>query len=519
MATEKVQPCGAGTPKVLVYMIDAARADVLEAVNHPIWQKLKANRWQDGYNAAWSLTAAIEPYAETNSGPNHVTIATGMLLRNHHVAYNDTMWSFNNAATPTWIDRLGRKFPDMRTIYAFSWLPDLALMADHGRHDIVCGTDEYNNEALVALLKRSDSPSAVMVYDGMPDTMGHEYGFYPYGDEYFKAADDSLSRLGNLLDVIRTSPTFPEENWLIVICADHGGMGFRHGIRGGQASTVPLLYCSKTIKGGEIVGYPNIVDIAAQVLRHFGMDEEVAELDGQAELQVAPPNSERPTVEKLIYDLSVVNGRIVNTAPDGEKYAVTACDGLSFDAGGIDLGSGCLALDALKDFSGEAFTFALKIKGDFSKIEGEQVIFSNKDCTKATLPGFALTAEKGVYWPMTKGKNRISFHSGCHGAPTTYVVPKSDRMDLGDVLIGDGEETLVAVSIDKAGIITVFQHSYDTGRSYWLCNGASGINPWSQLPWNLGQDGTGKYKTPTVAKISGFRFWTRALTIDELLKL
>ena len=35
-------------PKVLVYMLDGARADVLEAVNHPVWQALKENRWADG---------------------------------------------------------------------------------------------------------------------------------------------------------------------------------------------------------------------------------------------------------------------------------------------------------------------------------------------------------------------------------------------------------------------------------------------------------------------------------------
>lgn len=241
----------------MVYMLDAARADVLEAVKHPVWETLKASQWAEGYSVAWSVTATNEPYAETNSGPNHVTIATGMLLRNHHIADNETIWTFNGAATPTWLERLGRHFPEMRTAFAFSWLPDLALAPVHGRFAIVCGNDENNNQALAAMLRRSEAPEAIMVYDDAPDHAGHEYGFYPYSPEYLTAVEHSLSRLGRLLDEIRTRPTFSEEDWLIVVCADHGGMAFSHGMSGGQASTVPLLYCGKAIPAGLLEGRPS----------------------------------------------------------------------------------------------------------------------------------------------------------------------------------------------------------------------------------------------------------------------
>lgn len=515
MATEKVRPRGALAPRVLVYMLDAARADALEAVDPPVWRKLKENRWAEGYRAAWSVAADVEPYAETNSGPNHVTIATGMLLRSHHIACNDTIWSFNDAATPTWMERLGRRFPEMRTVFAFSWVPDLAMTAEHGRHSIVCGTDENNNEAVAALLRRPDAPEAVMVYDDAPDHNGHEFGFYPFSDEYLGAIERSTSRLANLLDTIRTRPAFAEEDWLIVVCSDHGGMGFRHGMAGGQASTVPLLYCGRSVPAGVLAGHPGLVDIAAQVLRHFGLDDDVAELDGQAVLQAGPPRAARPTAEKLVYDLSVANGNIVNAAgaatatPHGEVVA----------ADGLDLARGFVTLDALNENTGNEFTFALKFKGVFSGIDGKQMIFGNRECGKAAAPGFVLTAEKGVSWPLTRGRHRIAFHAGCKNAPRNYITPKTDRMELGDVLVGDDEETLLAVSIDPSGLITVFQKSYDSGHTSWFCVDAEGIRPVSQLPWNLGQDGTGKYETAAAMEMRNFRFWNRALTLDELRKL
>ena len=504
-------------PRALVYMLDAARADVLEAVNHPLWQKLKNNQWAKGYRSAWSVTAEIEPYAETNSGPNHVTIATGMLFRSHHVAYNDTIWSFNDATTPTWLERLGRKFPEMRTVFAFDWLPDLAMMAEHGRHSVVCGTDEKNNEAVAALLRRTDAPEAVMVYDDEPDYRGHEYAFYPFSDEYLRAAENCMTRLGKLLDVIEARPAFAEEDWLIVVCSDHGGMGFRHGMSGGQASTVPLLYCGRNIPAGVLAGRPGTVDIAAQLLRHFGLNDEVAELDGQASLEITPAQSPRSFADGLLYDLSVVNGNLVNTAA-GALPATPHGEGVIGDVA-IDLARGFVTLDGLKDHAGSELTFALKFKGDFPKTELPQVIFGNKDCTAPTTPGFALMAERGVSWPLTRGKNKISFHAGCKNAPRTYLVPKSDRMELSDVLVGDGEETILAVSIDPKGMVTVYQHSLESDQRYWFCNDAAGIRPVSQLPWNLGQDGTGRYKQGSELCVSSFRFWDRALKLDELRKM
>lgn len=515
MITEKAAPRGTRIPKALVYMLDAARADVLEAIDSPVWRKLKENRWQEGYRAAWSLTADVEPYAETNSGPNHTTIASGMLLRSHHVAYNDTIWSFNNAATPMWMERLGRKFPEMRTVFAFSWLPDLALTAEHGIHSIVCGTDENNNAAVAALLKRPEPPAAVMVYDDAPDHNGHEFGFYPFSDEYLSATEHCMTRLGNLLDTIGTRPSFADEDWLIVVCSDHGGMGFRHGMAGGQASTVPLLYCGRSIPAGMLAGRPGIVDIAAQLLRHFGLDDEVAELDGQAELRVEPPRPARPFAEQLVYDLSVVNGNIVNTAG---KAAVTA-HGEVTGKRGIDISRGFVTLDALNENTGNEFTFAMKFEGVFSAVEGKQLIFGNKECGKAAAPGFVLTAEKGVSWPLCRGKHRIDFQTGCQNAPRSYMTPKTDRMELGDILVGNDEETLLAVSIDPAGMITVFQKNCGNGQSCWFCADATGVRPVSPLPWNLGQDGTGKYRTSATMEIRNFRFWNRALTLDELRKL
>ena len=501
----------AASPKVLVYMFDGARGDIFEAIDAPAWKMLKENRWAEGYRSAWSVCAEIEPYSETSSAPNHTTIATGKLVKNHRVANNKLFSQFDMEATPTWLERIARRFPEKRTLFAFSWRPDLVLMPRTGRCFVLCGTDVGNNLALAEILRRAAAPDALLVFDDCLDGGGHNGGFYPFTPGYLKAGRESMARLEKLLATIKARPSFADEDWLIVLCSDHGGIRKSHGLSGGQCSTVPLLYCGRSVPAGVIPGRPGNLDIAAQVLRHFGLADEVAQLDGRAELAASPAPPKRPVAEELLYDLAVRDGKVVNTAADAAKYGVTVRgepvigDGFFSTAKG-----GYLVLDGLRGFEGNAFTFALTLKCDLAKVKGDPAIFSNKNWVNGFNPGFALVARPGG----------IGFNTACKkDAPTDFIVTKPGRMDLSSVLFGADEKTLIAISIDPAGNLTVFQRSGTSGYANWFAVGAASVIPHSKLDWIIGQDGTGKYKNSAAIEVSGFRFWNRALTLDELREL
>ena len=501
---------GAAAPKVLVYMFDGIRADVFEAVDAPEWKMLKANAWADGYRSAWSVTAEIEPYAETSSAPNHATIATGKLVKNHKAVNNKKFTSFNLAETPTFLERIARRHPEIGTLFAFSWRSDLVMMQSSGRYVVLCGSDAGNNRTLCEILKRPDAPSALMVFDDAGDGAGHKYGFYPFTKEYLAQAVEVQKRLGNLLAAIKARPAFADEDWLIVLCSDHGGFGKRHGLSGGQCSTVPLLYCGKSIPAGIITGRPGNLDIAAQVLRHFGITDEIARLDGRRELAAAPAPAKRPVSDGLLYDLAVKGGKVVNTAPAAGKYGVSPRGELVVGDGFFSTAKGgFLALDGLRNFGGKAFTFALTLKCDLAKVTGDPAIFSNKNWRNGLTPGFALVARRGG----------VGFNTACKDAPCNFIVTDPRRMDLSAVVFGADEKTMIAVSIDPAENVTVFQRSGTSGYANWFCVSAAGVNPHSTLDWIIGQDGTGKYKNSAVIEVSGFRFWDRALTLDELRDL
>ena len=496
-------------PKVLVYMLDGARADVMEATDTPAWKMLKENSWADGYRTAWSVTAVNEPFVLPGSAANHTTISTGKFAKNHKVLDKRGVFfaPFSQDATPTVLERIGRKKPGIFTMLAFSWRPDVGLLPKSGRWCSICVSDVVNNVLLVELLKRPDAPSALIVFDDAPDAGGHNQGFYPHTPQYLERVNAAMARFGNLLETIKARSTFADEEWLIVLCSDHGGIGTRHNLSGGQCNTVPLLYCGKNIPAGVISGRPGNIGIAANVLRHMGLEDEVGQLDDKGEFTAAPPAETRPAAEGLLYDVAVENGKIVNRAAGG---GVTSHGNLTVGADCFgNAAGGYLTLDGLKGFSGRKFTVSITLKCDLGKVSGDPVIFANKNWQSGANPGFAITARRGAF----------RFNSARTNGPVDYVLTSPRRMDLYDILPEDpGEQNLVAVSVDPDGQVIVFQKSAK-GTQYWFTVDGRSVNPVTGLDWTVGQDATGNYKHRAAVDVSSVRVWDRALTLDELRKL
>ena len=81
-AQEKLQP------KALIIMIDGLRADAFDNIPMPNLEKLRAGKWQPGYNGAFSATAWDLDDARPNSAPNHAAIATGVTAVKHRIFKN-----------------------------------------------------------------------------------------------------------------------------------------------------------------------------------------------------------------------------------------------------------------------------------------------------------------------------------------------------------------------------------------------------------------------------------------------
>ncbi|MDR1235203.1 MAG: alkaline phosphatase family protein [Mycoplasmataceae bacterium] len=61
------------------------------------------------------------------------------------------------------------------------------------------------------------------------DNAGHEFGFSPSVPEYVEALRQSDEYARELIDEARNSCTNPDENLLVVLTTDHGGINYDHG--------------------------------------------------------------------------------------------------------------------------------------------------------------------------------------------------------------------------------------------------------------------------------------------------
>ena len=152
-------------------------------------------------------------------------------------------------------------------------------------------------------------------------------------------------------------------------------------------------------------------------------------------------------------------------------------------------------------------TFAITLKCNQGRINGDPAIFCNKNWNDGGTPGIAFIARR----------NKFVFNAACDNAPRDYLVRSSKRIDLFDIVVDRGEN-LVAVSVEPNGLVTIYQRSAK-GVENWFCIKGTNVHTASPLDWNIGQDGTGNYKHHADIEVGRFRFWDRALTLDELRKL
>ena len=257
-----------------VIMLDGVRADVLENLDLPNWKLFKTGNWAPGYATGYADNARPIPDAPPSSAANHVAIATGMTAAFTGVKRNGLTGSCDYDRYPAWLSLLKASRPSGKYLFAFCWKEDAFIRMVPGvevRH----GTDPENASRLVELLRGESCPDSTLWFVDLPDHAGHaggEYaGFYPYGEKYRNAVRQCDVWLGEVLKAIAARKSFAAEDWMIILCADHGGIYNKHGIPGGQASTIPLAISSREMSAGELRPGAENIDIMPTVLNHHGV--------------------------------------------------------------------------------------------------------------------------------------------------------------------------------------------------------------------------------------------------------
>ena len=507
-------------PMALHVMLDGLRADAVESGQMPNLAKLRAGTWQPGYAAAWTLFARTVPES-TVSAPNHVSIATGVTVAKHGVKDNGQTVTGKYSSYPTWLARVVGANPSRHALFAYSWSEDGDLGAAPGVM-FLHGTDAENAVAVPARLAASDAPEATMLFIDCPDSGGHSGGYYPYSAAYLTNVRTADATIGACLAAIASRATFAEEDWLVVVVADHGGFSTSHSnAHAAQASTVPIVVSGLNVAPGEIRGRPYNYDPTANLLAHFGLGTAQAPVDARA--VAGTSTAVRPFADALAVYLPFSDASMTNLAPNATVTAVPSASAATINDNGFAgkglkiAAGGKVKLEGSEDLSfedgGQSFTVTVWVRQNQSAFKDSKgnntdpVIWGNKNWGSGGNAGLALVAHGA----------RAGI-SSLFGPFFNYV--GSARYDIGN-FINEGAAlwAFYAVTRTDDGVVKVYQGRRD-GALCWVAeNGASMTTSSSGYPFWLGTDGTGAYSRNYVGELDDFALWTRGLSHDEIRRI
>nr|WP_280909686.1 alkaline phosphatase family protein [Leucobacter exalbidus] len=283
------------TPKTLVIGVDGASFDVMAQANMPNVKALQAG----GLTAASNLPAS--PMAQTVSGAGWSTIATGVWPDKHGVPDN----SFSNPhydQYPDYLTRVEQNLPDRATFVAGTWGPIATTIFGGGVDTRVEGGNDEGTTARVVEQLTTGQPDDIFVHLDEVDGVGHGYG--SSSAEYLVALDRADAQIGEMVAAVKERPTYANEDWLIVVTADHG-----HKPTGGHGGPTKLERKTHVIAQGTgmtpglVRDDVKITDIAPIVLGHVGIaNDPTWDLDGLTVDQIIPDDFDtlRPVLQTAV---------------------------------------------------------------------------------------------------------------------------------------------------------------------------------------------------------------------------
>ena len=261
----------AGERKVLTIAMDGVRPDALAAANTPNIDSLLNGTFfgTGGPSGMFSMNAQAEHL--TFSGPGWGAYMTGLHVDRHGADTN----GFEHVVpgTTDWFVPLESFNPSLNTHRVLTW--NIASTSFPSGADTV-DNYEYNQNGdqlmtnRVAQLMQDPATDAVMMFYSDTDTAGHTCGFSPTASCYIAAIEKVDGQIGQILTQMAARPTFANEDWLVIMTSDHGGLGTDHSGGLPEQRTIPFIVAGPLATTVLPQANPRQVDVAATVLTYFG---------------------------------------------------------------------------------------------------------------------------------------------------------------------------------------------------------------------------------------------------------
>lgn len=278
----------AQTKKSLVIGVDGLGYGIFgfDVADTPNMDSLINGTWQSGYAGAYASNAfaggvlGTPTQQSTVSGPGWSTMLTGVWTNRHNVTGNGNSFSNGDFANnPPYLGAAKALAPGLYTASFVNWNPiddniiD-AIDSDGNSQNNMNFRGKYTTDSLVAdgaagLIDSPQDPDVIFVSFDEVDIAGHAWG--SSNTNYMAQIETTDVYIGRILDAISSRSNFANEDWQIVITADHGHRP--QGGHGGQTNLerrIPFIVASKNVGQGKLPAGVSHADIAPTVMDHFG---------------------------------------------------------------------------------------------------------------------------------------------------------------------------------------------------------------------------------------------------------
>lgn len=260
----------------LVIGIDGCRSDALQAAKAPNLKALIANGTVC-YRAYAGGKLGTPTQQPTVSGPSWASILTGVWLDKHHIPDNKftspnlkKVVDGKTVGYPHFFTRIKEKCPDCRLASIVNWKPiNDRILSDADDQD--SGKDAEVAKKCARLLLGDRNPTVVFLQFDELDGAGHSLIYGPQSLGYMAAIEILDHHVGTVLTAMRQRPHFAEEDWLVLVTSDHGGIEKGHGGQTPEERTVFLIASGGGYPRKVVQGDWGIVAIPPSVLRHLGI--------------------------------------------------------------------------------------------------------------------------------------------------------------------------------------------------------------------------------------------------------
>lgn len=284
--------------RVLIIGIDGAGGSYLKNANTPNIDALVADGTvrYDFYNEGALVPDPPPGYGA--SGVNWSTIVTGASAEHHGVVDN----SFNGNhfdAYPHFFKYVKDHDSSLFRASIVSWEPMNTVILDDqyaSQKSQYPGYTSAQQDAFVRAatvnLVRNGDPDVIFLHFDQVDAAGHASG---WGSAPYNAALQTVDGyVGSIMSAINTRPGVASgnEDWLVIVTADHGGLGTGHDASQGLINwEVPFVVSGPSVPDGATLGRGTLRDVVPTALWHLGIDPFALGLDGTVRgLAVSPPN-------------------------------------------------------------------------------------------------------------------------------------------------------------------------------------------------------------------------------------